>query len=410
VIVDKQQLAIETIKSGKNVFITGSGGVGKSWVIQQVTDKNTIVVAPTGIAALNVKGITCHKAFGLPIGLVQQSEYSKSNRNVNNLFGGTQIKRIIIDEVGMLRSDYLDLINHRLQQARFNKLPFGGIQVVLVGDFYQLEPIVSEAEQSFFYKKYQTPFAFGAKCWKFDTIELDKVYRQSDIKQIQLLNSIRKKDSVYQESLAEISAISLDSDEGCLHLCSYKADALRINTRYYEQVNGTKKTYTAYVDGRWSESEKAVEDIIHLKVGCKVLICANSQDGLYVNGDRGVVVALHQDSIDVLLDGNGQTVNVSYFTWEKYEYTKVGRGFSKDVAGMFKQLPVRLGWAIVIHKAQGMTLDKVSLDVGRGCFSHGQLYVALSRVRDLTQLHLSRPLKDEDVILREEVKEFYGHS
>lgn len=406
---DKQQLAIEAIKSGKNVFITGSGGVGKSWVIQQVTDKNTVVVAPTGIAALNVQGITCHKAFGLPIGLVQQSDYAKPNRNVNNLFGGVGVKRIIIDEVGMLRSDYLDLINHRLQQARYNKLPFGGIQVVLVGDFYQLEPIVSEAEQSFFFKKYTTPFAFGAKCWNFDTIELDKVYRQSDVRQVQLLNSIRKKEHNYTQSLAEISAMSLQSDEDCLHLCSYKKDAFTINTRYFNEVKGQSKTYTAYVSGKWNDSEKAVDDMIQIKVGCKVLICANDMEGTYVNGDRGVVTALHPDSVDVLLD-SGNTVNVEYFTWEKYEYSKVGRGFSKDVCGMFKQLPIRLGWAIVVHKAQGMTLDKVSLDVGRGCFSHGQLYVALSRVRNLEQLHLSRPLKEEDVILRSEVKDFYGHS
>lgn len=405
---DKQQQAIEMIKSGKNIFITGSGGVGKSWVINQVTDKHTIVTAPTGIAALNVKGITCHKAFGLPIGIPQRSDYAKSNRNVNNLFGGTGIKRIIIDEVGMLRADYLDLINHRLQQARYNKLPFGGIQVVLVGDFYQLEPIVSEMEQPYFYKSYKTPFAFGAKCWNFDTIELSKVYRQSDERQIQLLNSVRKKESDYTQSLAEISSMSLDTDDGCLHLCSYKKDASTINTRYYDQVQGTKKTYTSYISGHWNDSEKAVDDVINLKVGCKVLICANDKLGMYVNGDRGTVVALHNDSIDVQLE-SGEAVNVEYFTWEKYKYNKVGSSFSKDVDGMFKQLPVRLGWAVVIHKAQGMSLDNVSLDIGRGCFSHGQLYVALSRIRDLTKLHLSRPIREEDVIVRPEVKEFYGH-
>ena len=281
--------------------------------------------------------------------------------------------------------------------------------MVLVGDFYQLEPIVNEIEQKYFYKDYKTPFAFGAKCWNFQTIELDKVYRQSDQHQISLLNSVRKKQHDYTQSLDEISKMSADSDIGCLHLCSYKKDAFTINSKYYEEVNGTKKTYTAYTNGKWNDSEKAVDDIIHLKVGCKVLICANDVDGQYVNGDRGVVTHLHSEGINVELD-NGENVSVKYFKWEKYRYTSSGRSFSKEVDGTFEQLPVRLGWAVVIHKAQGMTLDNVSLDVGRGCFSHGQLYVALSRVRNLENLHLSRPLKAEDVILREEVKEFYGHS
>jgi ATP-dependent exoDNAse (exonuclease V) alpha subunit len=137
-----------------------------------------------------------------------------------------------------------------------------------------------------------------------------------------------------------------------------------------------------------------------------VLICANDKDETYVNGDRGTITELHNDGVTVQLD-NGNSVFVSYFKWEKYQYTSTGNSFIKEVDGVFEQLPIRLGWAIVIHKAQGMTLDKVSLDVGRGCFSHGQLYVALSRVRDLTQLHLSRPLKQDDVIVRPEVKEFY---
>ena len=171
-----QQLAIEAIEAGQNVFVTGPAGVGKSYLIDQVYNESTVLLAPTGIAALNIGGSTCHKVFALPIGLVTRKDETTIPSKVADLFkvnGG--VERIIIDEVGMLRADMLDLIDTRLKLVRNNSLPFGGIQMVVIGDLYQLETILPERERLYFKKKYKTPFCFGAKCWDFPTISLTKV-------------------------------------------------------------------------------------------------------------------------------------------------------------------------------------------------------------------------------------------
>lgn len=408
--IDKQQVAIDKVGEGKNVFITGLGGSGKSWVIDRIMEKysqDTIICAPTGVAALNVKGQTCHSLFGLPIGLPTEHDKYSLNKNMKALFTSNIIKRIVCDEVGMLRADYLDIINTKLQAIKRNKLPFGGLQMIVVGDFFQLDPIVSDRETQYFYKNYSSAFCFTSKCWDFETIELDKSYRQEDDRQVKILNSIRKKDRHYNLAIRKIIEESkkYDPNEDILHLCCYKKDAAIINDRWYNKVQGSSHTYNAVSYGKWNDPP--VEDCIQLKVGCKVIICANDRDKEYVNGDRGTVKILTPTHVLVeLMDG--RTVHVVKNRWEKFKYSTKGGKLSKDIESTFEQIPLRLGYSITVHKAQGCTLQDVALDFGRGCFTHGQGYVALSRIKDIRNIRLVKPIKTSDIICKQEVKDFYG--
>lgn len=404
-----QQKAIDSIKFGKNVFVTGGGGVGKSWVIQQVSDYGTVVVAPTGIAALNIKGSTCHSFFGLPFGMVEfKDRFSFPSKSRRLIQQGT-VKRIIIDEIGMMRADYLDLIDIKLKNitGKTNK-PFGGIQVVVVGDFFQLEPIVADDELEYFLETYENPFAFSAECWNFDTVELTEVKRQSDTEQIELLNSVRRDDEYSEESLVRIQEIAKEyvNCPDTLHLCNFNKDSVEINKYWFNQIEGNVGSYVAEVGDKWgSINTYPVPKNVRVKVGSKVLICANNPSRGYVNGDRGTVIGFNDKWVEVELQD--KTVKVEHHLWEKVSYSKVGDKVVKNTTSSFYQMPLKMGWAVTVHKSQGMTLDSAAIHVGRGCFSHGQLYVALSRVKDLSNLSFVKPLSIDNLIVRQEVKQFY---
>lgn len=400
-----QQAAYDAAQQGKNIFITGSGGNGKSYLTRALTTRNTLVCAPTGIAALNVQGTTCHRAFGLPIGLPQPKD--------KFIIGKTQaqvlrsVDRIIISEVGMLRVDQLELIDTKLKLARCNNKPFGGVQMIMEGDFFQLEPIVGESEEEIFYSKYEHPFCFGYKGWNFETFNLIHPQRHAKVDQYNILNKLRVGDTAgLTELLAELKPYVLSEDT--LHLCCHNKDAARVNSHWYSMNTNQEHTFNATVVGKISEKDVLVPTKLNLKVGCKVLLCANDISGGYVNGDTGVITEIHKQDVVVQLK-SGNTVSVIPFTWENYSYTTKGKTLTKEVVGHFTQMPITLGWAISIHKSQGMTLDAVAVHTGNGCFSAGQLYVAVSRVRDLDNLSFLRQhtVTDRDLIVREEVKEFY---
>jgi len=419
--IDLQQEAIRRIKAGESLFLTGSGGVGKSWVIDQVVDQSTVLCAPSGIAALNIGGITCHRAFGLPIGIPTESDYFP-NRKVRELFQGNTVKRIIIDEIGIFRTDYLVLINRKLQNIRGNTRPFGGIQMVFVGDFYQLEPILSSNEREFF--DFKSKFCFSSALWDLPTIELTEVKRQENKRQVLMLNSIRRKDRFYMRALNYIQkeCKAYDPiDPEVFHLCCYNRDADVINDKHFNKIDEPVHNFQATISENWGK-DRPVDSDLRLKVGARVLICQNSAEDTYVNGERGIVVRFGYDGVDryhyvFVKKDSGETVAVVPAIWEKHSYKKQTRVLPgqdseeiliKTSDATYSQIPLKLGWAVSIHKSQGMTLDNVAIDVGTGCFSHGQAYVALSRAKDLRNISFVRPMLPEDVIVRPEVKRFYG--
>lgn len=341
-----QQAAFNAAKRGENIFITGSGGNGKSYLTKALTTPNTLVCAPTGIAALTVKGTTCHRTFGLPIGMPQAKDFNILSKPQAQVLRAAE--RIIISEIGMLRVDQLELIDAKLKLARGNNKPFGGVQMIVEGDFYQLEPIVSENEEDIFYKKYAHPFCFGYKGWNFKTYELTEPQRHLNLEQYQILNKIRvgAAGSV-DELLSTVTPYVLSDD--ILHLCCYNKDAAKVNTYWYNMNSNPEFTFNAVVTGKISEKDVLVQEALNLKAGCKVLLCANSLSGDYVNGDTGVVEYINNQRVIVKL-ANGTLVDVEPFTWESYSYSTNNGVINKEVVGSFTQLPITLGWAISIHK------------------------------------------------------------
>lgn len=406
---DRQQMAIDAIKRGSNVFVSGPAGVGKSYVAEKAQREGTVVVAPTGVAALNVGGMTAHKAFGLPVGLVTNDDYGPVPDKMFDLFSRSSgVNCIQIDEVGMLRADYFELMDYRLRQVRRSDEPFGGIQVTGFGDFFQLEPIVSNNEQRPFYEVFDSPYCFDSDSWVFNTFMLEKVYRQSDERQVKILNSLRTGDKHRFLALQRIKeeCAEYENTVDTLHLCCYRKDADKINQYWFNQIDAPIQQYWAYKEGNDKWNDAPVDHVLALKVGAKVLMCANSPDGDYVNGDRGEVLELGAGYVLVeLLDG--RIIKVVPNKWCKYDYQNGSNGVERVPSSTFKQMPIRLANAMTIHKVQGMTLDKAAVHVGRGCFSAGQLYVALSRIRDIKNMSFVNPLRRTDLITSQKVQEFY---
>jgi hypothetical protein len=408
-----QAIAIALIETGKNVFLTAGAGRGKSWVIRQITNKNTILVAPTGAAALNIQGSTCHKIFGLPIGVPTKDDYAKISTKVRKLLSSRKLKRIIIDEISMVRADMLDLINHRLQQARENKLPFGGVQMVVVGDFYQLNPIVGQRDHKVFYQEYDTPYAFGSDAWNFEVVSMEKAYRQDNETQVKVLDTIREGSKWSWRAVEWLheNARPYDAEQyNNLHLTCYKEDAARINTIHYNKIEEEEHTYTGYTSNpsKW-DTAIPVEEVVRLKKGTRVIFCANDPEGAYVNGQRGVVVRLTVGAVIVQMDDTGTEVEVLPFTWETYTYNTGVSGLKKTLEHEYVQIPLLLSWAITSHKSQGMTLDNFVVDMGRGAFTHGQAYVMVSRAKDLTRMSFASNFSTRDLILDNDVVEFYNN-
>lgn len=406
-----QEEAIDIILSGESAFITGGGGRGKSWVIRQITDNQTVLVAPTGIAAINIGGTTCHSTIGLPFGYPTAIDWTKISAKARKLFSTSgNVKRLVIDEIGMVSAVQLDIIDKKLKSIRNSKLPFGGIQVVVVGDFYQLEPIITSREAKYFYEDYKIPYAFGANSWDFKICNLLECKRQEVVRQVKLLDAIREGSEHATKALYAIQkeAKEYNYDESTLHLCAYKEDANYINKYWYDKVEGESRTYFASTTGakntKWNDVP--VMEAIDLKVGCKVVCAANCQDGTYVNGSHGEVIGFGTNFVRVRLD-NGSEVIVEEFTWEKFSYGKGIGGLTKTPIAEFRQIPIKLGYAVTAHASQGCTLDSAAIHVGRGCFSAGQLYMMLSRVTDLRQLSFVAPVHSKNIIVSEEVQKFY---
>lgn len=396
-------------RKGK-IFVTGN--CGKSYIIKQVTDKHTVLSAPTGIAALNIGGETCHSLFGLPFGIPTQKEKDDIKPYLRSLFKSGNVKRIIIDEVSMLRADHLDLIDYKLKKIMGTTEAFGGIQTILVGDLWQLPCIITPEEKKFYRRLYKSGFIFDSNAWQeanFKDIILDKPYRQEDLYQVSLLDAIRSKKDGWEDAVEEINKLcTFQATEDILSLCLLNADADKINLQHFKKNKSPVVKYTAKITGKFNKKDCIVEPELKLKVGLRAIVCANdpSPEKEYKNGQMGEVVELNKNSVVLKLD-SGEVVTVVPHRWETTKYKNGVKGLSKSIAGTCEQIPIRQGNAISTNKAQSLTLDELSLNLGNARPREATTYVALSRVRDLTKVHLARKLTVNDIVINRDVKNYY---
>lgn len=401
--------------SNANLFLTGKAGTGKSTLIRhfrETTKKKVVVLAPTGLAALRVRGQTVHSFFRFPPRMLQKSEV----RRIPNNSVYRHVDTIIIDEASMLRADVLDLIDVCMRiNGRDKHQLFGGAQIVLVGDLFQLPPIVTPAERIFFQQQYETPYIFSADAFKqgeFEVRELNDVFRQREQQFIEILNMIRLGD-VSMDALTPVNQQVQQNMKESKHLilCPTNAAVDRINQDRLSRINQPECVFQARIEGDFPIEDRVlpVELELHLKKGARVLFLKNDKGGQWVNGSLGTVHRVSQDAIEVKLDENNEVVTVYQDVWEniRYSYNEETGEVEATPMGKLWQYPLRLAWAITIHKSQGMTFDRVCIDFRRAPFAHGQTYVALSRCRSIDGLTLTRPLYPNDVIVDDKIIDFH---
>lgn len=402
--------SLNEIKTGKDLFITGAAGSGKTTLLaclKQTTKKNIIILGPTGLSAVNAGGVTIHSFFKFPPKLVQKKDILELSHSGQIL---QRLDLLIVDEASMVRADLLDAVDYALRLNRNAPLfPFGGVQVVLFGDLFQLPPVVDTALAEHFEELYQTPYFFSANVFKevqFHQITLKKNYRQRDKKFIAILNKIRN-GKITEEDLrvlnSRVDPGLSESWENCITLTPTRAASTKINLTRLEKLPGQEYLYEALVKGEYDQALFPTETHLRLKVGCQVLMVKNDSPGRrWINGSLGEIVALESDGVKVKVGHGVHTVTPE--TWENFRYkcSALG-GIESETIGSFKQYPIRLAWAITIHKSQGLSFNRVVIDFGNGTFAHGQAYVALSRCRSLKGIVLKRPIKYSDIIFDEQV-------
>ncbi len=406
--------ALKLLEEGsENIFLTGNAGTGKSTLLMHFlkhTKRKVVVLAPTGVAALNVQGETIHSFFRFrPNITVEKARASAAKLKERALF--QKIDTIIIDEISMVRADLLDCIDVFLQAALKTEAPFGGVRMVFIGDLYQLAPVLSAQDREYFNELYESPYFFSSHVmaksgFELTFVELCKIYRQRDAEFIELLNAVRKK-SVTKEQLQQLNARALalpPSDEGYVYLTSTNRAADALNYSKLEELKSTMRTFTAEVEGEFDAKQAPTDEHLTLKEGAQVMFLVNHPYGLWVNGTIGTVVACSDGSVIVKIDC--EKVEVKPYQWDvyKYHYDAANKRLDQEKVASFTQYPLKLAWAITIHKSQGKTYDRVIIDLTGGIFAAGQAYVALSRCRTLEgivlkgQLHMHHVLLDPCVL------------
>lgn len=411
------QLAFDFVRyTNRNVFLTGRAGTGKTTFLHTLrleSPKRMIVVAPTGVAAINAGGVTIHSFFQLPFGPVLPGHMMHREKENEKEFPGRQFSRqkreiirtldlLVIDEISMVRADMLDGVDEVLRRFRDPKLPFGGVQMLMIGDLQQLPPVVKQDEWEILRNMYTTPYFFGSHALaetNYVTIELQHVYRQSDAEFIRILNEVRDQ-NLSARSIELLNqrfqpGYTDEANEGYVILTTHNAPAQEINRSKLQRLPGKEHVFRAVVEGNFPEQMYPTDAILSLKKGAQVMFLKNdpSPEKLYYNGRIGIVEEIDDQSVFVLCEGDADVIEVKPAVWENISYSvdEKTKEIQGRVLGTFSQLPLKLAWAVTIHKSQGLTFDKVIIDA-RAAFAHGQVYVALSRCRSLEGIVLSSEL------------------
>lgn len=414
-------------KTGTSLFLTGKAGTGKTTflhMLKRECPKRMVVLAPTGIAAINAGGMTIHSFFQLPFApYIPESAFSTSgNARYSFRFGKEKVRIIrsmdllVIDEISMVRADLLDEVDSVLRKYRDKGKPFGGVQLLMIGDLQQLPPVVKDDEWQMLKEFYDTPYFFSSMALRqtgYCMIELRTVYRQKDSAFLEILNSVREGrcgrqvlDALNRRYIPDFRP---DRKEGWIRLVTHNFQAQRINESELEQLDGPVFRFKATVSGKFPEYSYPTEAGLELKKGAQIMFVKNDTSGgrRYFNGMIGEITGISDSSVEVRVKDTGEEFTLGEEEWTnaKYVLDEETREIREEIEGTFRQIPVRLAWAITIHKSQGLTFEHAVIDAGYS-FAHGQAYVALSRCRTLEGLVLGSPLHERAVINDKAVREF----
>jgi ATP-dependent DNA helicase PIF1 len=405
----------------KNILITGRAGTGKSTLLTYFRDhakKKVVILAPTGVAAVNVSGQTIHSFFHFKPNVTPAAIKKKKNTGKEKTTIYKKLTTIVIDEVSMVRDDLLDCIEKFLRMNGPDaKLPFGGVQMIFIGDLYQLPPVVTSTEREIFRTHYASPYFFNAKVYdqlNMEFVELENVYRQKDDEFVRLLNTIRNR-SVTDDDLAKFNSRCdplFEAPEGSFYLSLTSTNDLAdtINEKRLAELPG--RTWKAHgeIMGDFGKEYLPTAVELKLKKGAQIMLLNNDSLGQWINGTIGKIKKFekndeNEDVIVTELD-NGDTARISPYSWKIYRFFLKNDELRSEEVGSFRQFPVRLAFAVTIHKSQGKTFENVVIDVGRGTFAHGQMYVALSRCTTLSGIVLKQPLKKNHILMDWQVVKF----
>lgn len=423
------QQALQIIQFTRNsLFLTGRAGTGKSTFLRYIaanTKKKHVILAPTGIAAINAGGSTIHSFFKLPFYplLPTDTRYSVRNLRGTMKYNGEKIKLlkelelIIIDEVSMVRADIIDFIDKLLRvYCRNMREPFGGKQMLFVGDIYQLEPVVKEDDRRLLHPFYASGYFFDARVFRsfqLVSVELRKVYRQTDPEFVSILDDIRTNnatDADLQRLNQRVGSSFSDDDENLSITLSTRRDTVDfINRRELEKLDGKSFISVGQITGEFPESSLPTPVELELKPGCHVMFIKNDMNKRWVNGTLGVVSAIDDDGTVVCVvteDGNEYDVEKELWENVRYKFNETEKKIEEEQIGTYVQFPLRLAWAITVHKSQGLTFRRVNIDFTGGAFAGGQTYVALSRCMSLDGISLKEPIRRNDIFVRSEVVRF----
>lgn len=402
--------------TGRSIFLTGKAGTGKTTFLKQVVEKSAkrpVVVAPTGVAAINAGGVTIHSFFQLPLSpfvpnakVESRFDFGREKRKII-----ASMDLLIIDEISMVRADLLDAIDSVLRRFRNRYQPFGGVQLLMIGDLGQLTPVVTPEDEQILRPYYDTPYFFGSKALAetdYVTIQLEQVYRQQDASFVEILNHVRH-GQLTPDDLNRLNSRSMthDTPSSAIRLTTHNYSADRYNEAQLSKLTAPAFCYQAELSGTFPDYAYPTSVDMMLKEGTQVMFIKNDPEGRYYNGRIGHVVLTEKTRVQVLCEGDDEAIDVEPQVWENAKYTldPVTRELKTEVQGTFKQLPLRLAWAITIHKSQGLTFDNAIIDANQS-FAPGQVYVALSRCRTLEGLQLASPINPHAIISDQRVDNY----